>query len=129
MLMKQMSVFVENTTGRLSDLTGVLAENNIDIIACTIADTVDFGILRCIVEDPEKATEILKEHGFTASITEVIAVSVEDKPGGLDKILKALAAAGIGIDYIYSTIRAVTGEATIIMKVEEPKKALEILGM
>ena len=110
MLMKQMSVFVENTTG-------------------TIADTVDFGILRCIVEDPEKATEILKEHGFTASITEVIAVSVEDKPGGLDKILKAFAAAGIGIDYIYSTIRAVTGEATIIMKVEEPKKALEILGM
>ena len=93
MLMKQMSVFVENTTGRLSDLTGVLAENNIDIIACTIADTVDFGILRCIVEDPEKATEILKEHGFTASITEVIAVSVEDKPGGLDKILKAFAAA------------------------------------
>ncbi len=129
MLMKQMSVFVENTTGRLSDLTGVLAENNIDIIACTIADTVDFGILRCIVEDPEKATEILKEHGFTASITEVIAVSVEDKPGGLDKILKALAAAGIGVDYIYSTIRAVTGEATIIMKVEDPKKALEILGM
>ena len=129
MLMKQMSVFVENTTGRLSDLTGVLAENNIDIIACTIADTVDFGILRCIVEDPEKATEILKEHGFTASITEVIAVSVEDKPGGLDKILKAFAAAGIGIDYIYSTIRAVTGEATIIMKVEEPKEALEILGM
>ena len=98
MLMKQMSVFVENTTGRLSDLTGVLAENNIDIIACTIADTVDFGILRCIVEDPEKATEILKEHGFTASITEVIAVSVEDKPGGLDKILKAFAAAGIGIE-------------------------------
>ena len=128
MLMKQMSVFVENTTGRLSDLTGVLAQNNVDIIACTIADTVDFGILRCIVEDPEKATEILKEHGFTASITEVIAVSVEDRPGGLDKILKILAKAGIGVDYIYSTIRAVEGEATIIMKVEDPKKALSILG-
>ena len=127
MLMKQMSVFVENTTGRLSDLTGVLAENGIDIIACTIADTVDFGILRCIIEDPEKATEILKEHGFTASITEVIAVSVEDRPGGLDRILRILAGAGIGVDYIYSTIRAVEGEATIIMKVEDPKKALEIL--
>ena len=83
MLVKQMSVFVENTTGRLADLTGVLAENNIDIIACTIADTVDFGILRCIVEEPEKATEILKKHGFTASITEVVSVSLEDKPGGL----------------------------------------------
>ena len=129
MLMKQMSVFVENTTGRLSDLTGVLAENNIDIIACTIADTVDFGLLTCFVEDPEIATVLLKELGFSASFNEVIAVYVEDKPGGLDKILKAFAAAGIGIDYIYSTIRAVTGEATIIMKVEEPKKALEILGM
>ncbi len=128
MLVKQMSVFVENTTGRLADLTGVLAANGIDIIACTIADTVDFGILRCIVEDPEKATEILKEHGFTASITEVIAVSAEDKPGGLDKILRSLAEAEIGVDYIYSTIRSKEGEAIIIMKVADPKKALSILG-
>lgn len=127
MLVKQMSVFVENTTGRLADLTGVLAENNIDIIACTIADTVDFGILRCIVEEPEKATEILKKHGFTASITEVVSVSLEDKPGGLDKVLRKLAAEDISVDYIYSTIRSEEGKAIIIMKVEDPKKAMYIL--
>lgn len=128
MIVKQMSVFVENTTGRLADLTGILAENGIDIIACTIAETVDFGILRCIVKEPEKATELLKEHGFTASITEVAAVQVDDRPGGLDKILKALAKANIGVDYIYSTIRSKEGEAIIIMKVEDPQKAIEILG-
>ncbi len=127
MLAKQVSVFVENTTGRLSDLTGVLAENGIDIIACTIADTVDFGILRFIVEDPEKAVLILKEHGFTASITEVVAVNIEDKPGGLDKVLKKFADAGIGVDYIYSTVRSAEGEAIIIMKVADPKKAMEAL--
>lgn len=128
MLVKQMSVFVENTTGRLADLTGVLAASNIDIIACTIADTVDFGILRCIVEDPEKATAILKQHGFTASITEVVAVSIEDRPGGLDKVLRKLAAADISVDYIYSTIRPNEGKAIIIMKVADPQKAIEILG-
>lgn len=128
MLVKQMSVFVENTTGRLSDLTGVLAENNIDIIACTIADTVDFGILRCIVQDPEKATKTLKEHGFTASITEVVSVSIDDTPGGLDSVLRKLAAADISVDYIYSTIRSEEGKAIIIMKVADPQKAIEILG-
>lgn len=80
MLIKQMSVFVENTTGRLAELTRILAEHGIDIKASTIADTVDFGILRCIVPNPEAATEILKEAGFTASITEVIAVTLEDRP-------------------------------------------------
>ena len=95
MLVKQMSVFVENTTGRLADLTGVLAENNIDIIAC--------------------------------SITEVVSVSLEDKPGGLDKVLRKLAAEDISVDYIYSTIRSEEGKAIIIMKVEDPKKAMDIL--
>ena len=80
-VIKQMSVFVENTTGRLADLTKILADNDIDIKASTIADTVDFGILRCIVPDPEAATKILKAAGFTASITEVVAVSIEDSPG------------------------------------------------
>ena len=128
MLMKQMSVFVENTTGRLSDLTGVLAENNIDIIACTIADTVDFGILRCIVEDPEKATEILKEHGFTASITEVIAVSVEDKPGGLARVLDLMAAEGIGVDYMYSFIRGHKGTGLMLFKFADNDRALKTLS-
>lgn len=122
-----MSVFVENTTGRLADLTKILADNGIDIKASTIADTVDFGILRCIVPDPEKATEILKEAGFTASITEVVAVSLEDKPGGLHKVLKILSEAQIGVDYIYSTIKSQEDEAVIMIKVEDPAKAVEVL--
>ena len=127
MLVKQMSVFVENTTGRLADLTKILADNGIDIKASTIADTVDFGILRCIVPEPEKATSILKKSGFTASITEVIAVCLEDKPGGLHRILKILAEAQIGVDYIYSTIRSDEGEAIIMMKVADPKQAIDVL--
>jgi len=127
MLIKQMSVFVENTPGRLADLTGILADNNIDIIGSTIADTVDFGILRCIVADPEKATELLKGHGFTASITEVIAVSLEDKPGGFYRVLKVLAEAELSVSYTYSTVKSAEGEAVIVMKVEEPAKAVKLL--
>ena len=123
MLIKQMSVFVENTTGRLAELTRILAEHGIDIKASTIADTVDFGILRCIVPNPEAATEILKEAGFTASITEVIAVTLEDRPGGLH----ILADNDIGVDYIYSTIKSKEDEAVVMIKVEDPKKAMDIL--
>lgn len=127
MLVKQMSVFVENTTGRLADLTRILAENDVDLKALTIADTVDFGILRCIVADPEAATEILKSNGFTASITEVVAVRLEDKPGGLHKVLCILSEAHIGVDYIYSMIRSGDGEAVIMIKAAEPEKAVEVL--
>lgn len=127
MLIKQMSVFVENTTGRLADLTRILADNDIDIKASTIADTVDFGILRCIVPDPEAATEILKAAGFTASITEVVAVSLEDKPGGLHRVLKILSDAEVGVDYIYSTIKPQNDEAVIMIKVAEPDRAVEVL--
>ena len=76
MLVKQISVFVENATGKLSKLTRTLEANDIDIIAICIADTVDFGILRCIVTDPDKAAKVLKENGFTASVTEVVAVAM-----------------------------------------------------
>lgn len=127
MLIKQMSVFVENTTGRLADLTKILAENNVDLKACTIADTLDFGILRCIVEDPETATRILREHGFTASMTEVVAVRLEDKPGGFYKVLCILSEARIGVDYVYSMIRSGEGEAVIMIKAEDPDKAVKVL--
>ena len=82
MLVKQVSIFVENTTGRLADVTKILADNNVDLKASTIADAADFGILRCIVEDAYAAKKILNENGFNASISEVIAVSLENKAGG-----------------------------------------------
>lgn len=127
MLIKQMSVFVENTTGRLGELTRVLADDGIDIKAASIAETVDFGILRCIVDDPEEATKALKEKGFTASITEVIAVELADRPGGFAHVLEILAKEQIGVDYIYSTIRSKEGTAAIVMKAADPKAAIEIL--
>ena len=127
MLIKQMSVFVENTTGRLAQLTRVLGNDGIDIKASCIADTVDFGILRCIVDDPEEATRVLKEHGFTASITEVIAVELEDRPGGFADVLEILAKETIGVNYIYSTIRSKEGAAIIVLKVEDPQKAIDVL--
>lgn len=128
MLVKQMSVFVENTTGRLCELTKVLAKNNIDIKAMCIADTIDFGILRCIVDDPEKATEVLKKSGFTASITEVLAVELNDKPGGLSHVLEILSSEGISVDYIYSTIRSRSGHALIVIKVTDSQKAIDLLN-
>lgn len=127
MLIKQMSVFVENTTGRLAELTKVLAQDGVDIKAACIADTVDFGILRCIVDDPEEATKALKDSGFTASITEVIAVEIMDRPGGLAVVLDTLSKANIGVDYIYSTIRAKNGAAIIVIKVAEPEEAIKVL--
>ena len=127
MLIKQMSVFVENTTGRLAELTRILAEHGIDIKASTIADTVDFGILRCIVPNPEEATRILTEAGFTASITEVIAVSIEDKPGGFHKVLQILADNDIAVDYIYSAIQAKDDKAIIMIRVEGQEKAIRVL--
>lgn len=127
MLIRQMSVFVENTTGRLSQLTRVLADDGIDIKAACIAETVDFGILRCIVDNPEEAIRVLKEKGFTASITEVIAAELSDRPGGFSEVLEILAKEQIGVSYIYSTIHSKEGTAAIVMKTEEPEKAVEVL--
>lgn len=127
MLIKQMSVFVENKAGRLADVTKLLADNNIDIKAATIAEAVDFGILRCIVEDADVAVKILKVHGFIASTTEVLAIVLEDTVGGLDKVLNKLAAAEVNVNYIYSTIKAADDEAVIMMKVDNSEKAIETL--
>lgn len=122
-----MSVFVENTTGRLADITQILADHNIDLMASTIAEAVDYGILRCIVAEPEEAAKVLKAKGFSASVTEVLAVSLENKPGGFNQVLKVLADAKISVGYIYSTIKSQEGEAVIMMKVADPQKAVEVL--
>ena len=128
MLVKQVSVFIENTTGRLAQFTGVLREAKIDIVALCIADTVDFGILRCIVSDPDKAAQELKSHGFTASITNMVAVEIEDKPGGLARVLDLMAAEGIGVDYMYSFIRGHKGTGLMLFKFADNDRALKTLS-
>jgi hypothetical protein len=128
MIIKQISVFVENKQGRLYMLTDVLAKEGIDLKAMTIADTMDFGIMRCIVADPDNTLKVIRENNFTASITEVIAVEVPDAPGGLSKILKLLSDASISVEYLYSFVRKHKDNALIIFRVEDPNAAVKVLS-
>ena len=128
MLTKQISVFIENKMGRLAKVTQILGEYSIDISALSIADTADFGVLRLIVNDPEKAKKVLEQRGFTVSINNVIAIEVDDKPGGLSKALTVLDKKGIGIEYMYAFVGyCEPGKALVIFRVENPEEALEVL--
>ena len=120
---KQISVFLENKAGRLARVTRVLGEAQINIRALSIADTSDFGILRIIVNDPDKAYAILKESGFTVSETEVIGVKVPDSPGGLAAILEQMSEEQLNIEYLYAFLSTVKEEALIIFKVEDIERA------
>lgn len=127
MLVKQISIFLENKSGRLAEVTKVLGSEGIDISALSIADTTDFGILRLIVNKPEKAEKALKEYGFTVSCTSVIAIAVVDEPGGLASSLQVLEDRNISIEYMYAFVGKETNEALVIIRVEEPEKAVKIL--
>lgn len=127
-MVKQISVFLENKSGRLADATKTLGENNIDISALSIADTTDFGILRLIVNNPEKAEDVLKKDGFTVAITDVLAIEIEDKPGGLYKALAVLEENSIGIEYIYAFVAKFSNGALVILRLDKPCEAMEILN-
>ncbi|MGE5495496.1 MAG: ACT domain-containing protein [Burkholderiales bacterium] len=126
-MIKQISVFVENKKGRLARITDVLGNEGIDLIALSIADTTNFGIMRCIVNNPDKAITVLKQNGFTASMTEVIVAEVPDKPGGLASVLKMLDEAGISVEYLYSFVRMPSQNALILFRVEDISGAIEAL--
>ncbi len=127
MHVKQISVFLENKPGRLSVATRVLADNEIDIRALSIAETTDYGILRLIVNKPDEAIAYLKAEDFAVSATTVIAIAIEDKPGGLTITLEALEKGNISVEYMYAFASNSGKEALVIMKVNENAKALEIL--
>lgn len=127
MLVKQISVFLENKSGRLAEVTRTLGDNDIDISALSIADTTDFGILRLIVNKPEKAEEVLKENGFTVSGTSVIAIGIQDKPGGLAQALEVFDKENIGIEYMYAFVSKTEDEALVILRVEDPDRAIAVL--
>lgn len=127
MLVKQISVFVENRIGRLAELTKTLADNNINLVAITVADTIDFGILRCIVDKPDEAVSVLKNGGFTASVTKVLAVEMDDKPGGLATVLEVLVNEGLNVEYVYSFVRSRKGHALVLFRVADPEKAMSVL--
>lgn len=124
MLIKQISVFLENKSGRLAEVTRVLGDNNIDIRALSIADTTDFGILRLIVNQPEEGERILKDSGYTVSCTNVIAISIPDRPGALAEALEALGRESIGIEYMYAFVGKHADEALVILRVENVEQGI-----
>ncbi len=127
MKVEQISVFLENKSGRLAEVAEVLALAGINIRALSLADTVDFGILRLIVNDTEKAKRVLKEKSFTVGKTEVVAIEVPDRPGGLAGILKALDGAGINVEYMYAFVQRSGENAIILFRFDELEKAISVL--
>ena len=127
MLVKQISVFLENKEGRVAQVAKTLSEADINIRALSIADTTEFGILRLIVDKPEEAEKALHADGFTVSITKVIAVSIEDEPGGLAKALEVLHENKISVEYIYAFISKTNHKANVILRVEDCDGAIESL--
>lgn len=127
MYVKQISVFLENKPGRLAAVSKILAQKDIDISAISIADTTQFGILRMIVNKPEEAVAAIKEAGFPVSTTEVLAVEVADRPGGLNQALQILQQSGVSVEYLYSFIKRNEDKALILFRVEDPQKAVKAL--
>ena len=126
MFVKQLSVFVENKQGKIADFTRILAEEQLDLIALSVADTTNFGILRAIVSDSDRALSCVMAAGYAVSLTDVLAVAVPDQPGGLHAVLEMLNNAQISLEYLYSFVRNVQENAVIIFRVSEPEKAVEL---
>ena len=125
MIIKQLSVFLENKSGRLTEVTGALASAHINISAFSIADTSEFGVLRMIVNKPDEAVQALKKNGISVHITDVIGVVVPHEPGGLHRMLNILSAEGISIEYMYAF--AMGDRATVIIRTEALQETIAIL--
>ncbi len=123
-MIQQISVFVENRPGALQSMTAVLAENGIDMRAFSLAETSDFGIARIIVDDVYKTTTVLRDAEFVHSVTQVLGVALSDTPGGLDKVLRVLADAGVNVEYMYAFLGGKKGkDAYMIFRVADNAKA------
>ncbi len=127
MQIQQLSIFVENKSGRLAEITEILGQAGVDIRAISVADTSDFGILRLIVDKPKEAVEALRAANLTVSLTSVIAVGIDDKPGEFAKAMRVLADGEIGVEYMYAFISRDKGKAYVILRVLESDKAVECL--
>ena len=124
----QISVYLENRAGQFAEITGILAENGIDLRAISIAETADYGILRMIVDDAQKATSLLMQHGYLLTMTPVIVVAVSDQPGGIAPVLATMAEGNIDIEYMYSLFTHIEGKAYIVFRVAEAEKFISLLS-
>ena len=127
MFVKQISVFLENRIGRLHNLTETLAKNDVDLFSVTLADTQDFGVVRCVTKDSAKALEVLKRAGFTVGVTDLVGVDVGDRPGALNEVLKYLEEGNFAVEYLYSFSRKAGQSANILIKLDQPAAAAEYL--
>lgn len=127
MIVKQLSVFVENKKGRLQAITQVLADNDIDISALSLADTSDFGVLRLIVNKPDEAKAALNESGVVVKITDVVAVVMDDAPGGVAAVLKVFLDNEISVEYMYACVGKTTGKALMVVKTDDVTSAESVL--
>jgi len=125
---KQISVFLENTTGRLSEVTKTLADAGINLRAISIADTADFGILRIIADKTDSAVAALNTAGFTTRQTDVVAVEIEDIPGSLAKLMDIFRQSQVNIEYLYASLEGQVGKAVVIFKLEDHEKGQKILS-
>lgn len=125
MVIKQLSVFLQNELGRLEEVTDILYKHNINISACSIAETAEYGVLRMIVSDVDKAADALREEDFSVKVSDVICIETPDVPGELHKSLQLLTGAGINLAYMYGYSNG--GKARLVLKVSNPEKAIELL--
>lgn len=127
MKITQLSIFLENKKGRLHEVTALLGKNKVNIKALTIADAKDFGVLRIIVDKPQEAAEILKKNGFVASFTDIVAVEVNDQPGGLAQVLGLFDDENINVEYMYGFVEKQSDKALLVFRFDDPDKAIEAL--
>ena len=127
MIIKQISIFMENATGRLADGTALLAKAGINLRAISLADTTEFGILRMVADQPDAAVRLLKAAGFTARETEVIGIEVPDQPGELARIMALFRDAGVGIEYLYASLEHKADKAAIVIKVDDIAAGMAML--
>ncbi len=128
MFVEQISIFIENTEGRLAEVTAILRDANVNIRALSLADTTDFGVLRLIVNDNDKAEQALKKEGFTVGRTKVMAVEIDDEPGGLNKVLDPLCENEVNVEYMYAFANPQCKNAIMMFRFNDYDKALKILG-
>lgn len=128
MSVKQISVFMENTPGRMAHFTRLMGKNDINIVSLTVADGPHLSIMRCIVAEYEKAVEMLAANGYTAKLTDVLAVNVDNRPGELAKVSEVLCESGINVEYIYSFVNGEEGQARFIIRVDKMEEAEKVLA-
>lgn len=128
MKITQISVFLENTRGRLYEVSSLLGTEGINIRALTIAESPEFGILRIVVDRPADAIAALKKNNFVANLTEIVALEVDDRPGGLAAILKLLTEHGLNVEYMYGFVEKFSDKALLVFRFDDPDRALDILS-